>query len=173
MSSSPSLVAIDWGSSKFRAFLLNGDGVLLEQVENNNGVFFVNARSFENTLYDACKSWLSRNRELPILMSGMIGSRAGWIETPYIPSPTSIHSLANNIVKSPDIHSHPTYIVPGVTARSSSGDPDVMRGRRNPGFRRVGRPTGRHGLGLHTRHAQQVDSGRKSRNFQLFNIHDR
>lgn len=39
MSSSPSLVAVDWGSSKFRAFLLNEDGVLLEQVQNNNGVF--------------------------------------------------------------------------------------------------------------------------------------
>lgn len=67
-------------------------------------------------------------------MSGMIGSRTGWIETSYIRCPTNIHGLAAKVVKTPDIYSHPTYIVPGITARSSSGDPDVMRGEETQVF---------------------------------------
>lgn len=127
-------VAIDWGSSRFRAYLVDITGNTLDQVQSDQGIFYCEKGAFENTLWHACKHWLNHKHKIPILMAGMIGSRDGWFETQYLPCPVSIHSLGNSIVQIPDLHSHPVYVVPGISLTSSSGLPDVIRGEETQIF---------------------------------------
>jgi len=61
----------------------------------------------------------------PRLASGMIGSRQGWIEAPYVECPASLDSLAHGIVAVKDAA---LSIVPGLITRDRHGTPDVMRG---------------------------------------------
>lgn len=35
----PGLIGVDWGSSRFRACLLDENGGLLDKVENDHGIF--------------------------------------------------------------------------------------------------------------------------------------
>ena len=130
----PGFVAIDWGSSRFRAYLVDITGNTLDQAESDQGIFRCEKGAYENTLWHACKHWLQHKRKIPILMAGMTGSRDGWFETQYLPCPVSIHSLCDNIVQIPDLHSHPVYIVPGISVTSSSGLPDVIRGEETQIF---------------------------------------
>ena len=134
MSARPELVAVDWGSSRFRAYLLDDNGNLLDRLENEQGIFCHRQGGYEETLYHACDKWLKRNHKIPILMAGMIGSRDGWFEARYLPCPVSIRHLSNNIIQVSDIHSHPVYIVPGISACSSSRLPDVIRGEETSIF---------------------------------------
>ena len=134
MSARPGLVAVDWGSSRFRAYLLDENGNLLDRAENNQGIFCHNQGGYEETLYNTCSQWLQQEPRIPILMAGMIGSRDGWVETEYLPCPVSIRSLGDNIMQVTDIHSHPVYIVPGISVFSSSTLPEVIRGEETQIF---------------------------------------
>ena len=134
MSERPGLIAVDWGSSRFRAFLLSENGALLDQVESDQGIFAQEQGGHEKTLHRSCGRWLEREDRIPILMAGMIGSRDGWFETSYLPCPVGIHGLGENIVQAPSIDLHPVYIVPGITDISSSGLPDILRGEETQIF---------------------------------------
>ena len=138
MSPLPRLVAVDWGSSRFRAFLLNDTGELLDTVENDKGVFGHEGKGFEDSLLSSCGKWLSEYAKIPILMAGMIGSRAGWLETEYLSCPVSPRSVSASLVRGPDIASHPVYLVPGVTVRCVTDNPDVMRGEETQTFGALG-----------------------------------
>ncbi|MET0542126.1 MAG: 2-dehydro-3-deoxygalactonokinase, partial [Variovorax sp.] len=58
------------------------------------------------------------------LMSGMAGSKQGWVEAPYCPCPAGIDEVAAQIV---DIKPGRISIVPGL-CDTHDGLPDVMRG---------------------------------------------
>ena len=134
MTIQPALIAVDWGSSRFRAYLLDESGNLLDRVENEQGVFCHKPVAYKKILQHACEHWLHRKPDIPILMAGMIGSRNGWFETRYLPCPISIHSLGDNIIQVPALHSHPVYIVPGISVMSPCGLPDVIRGEETQIF---------------------------------------
>ena len=134
MSAQSGLIAVDWGSSRFRAYLLDESGTLLDRIENNQGIFCHKQDAYNKTLQHACEDWLHRKPDIPILMAGMIGSRSGWFETPYLPCPVSIRRLGDNIIQVPDLHSHPVYIVPGISFMSPCGLPDVIRGEETQIF---------------------------------------
>jgi 2-dehydro-3-deoxygalactonokinase len=61
----------------------------------------------------------------PRLACGMIGSRQGWIEAPYVPCPASLETLVAGIAPVRDAM---LAIVPGLITRDRYGTPDVMRG---------------------------------------------
>ena len=62
---------------------------------------------------------------MPRLACGMIGSRQGWVEAPYVACPGSLDALARGIVRS---EGGALSIVPGLSCRHADGVPDVMRG---------------------------------------------
>jgi 2-dehydro-3-deoxygalactonokinase len=57
-------------------------------------------------------------------MSGMVGSRQGWKEAPYVQCPAGFDEIAAELVEV----RQGVWIVPGLACRDSAGVPDVMRG---------------------------------------------
>lgn len=124
----PSLIAVDWGSSAFRAFLLDQDGQILARMSTDDGVFSVKNADFHEVLAANCGDWLREERDLPIIMSGAVGSRDGWLETPYCACPASGKKLASSCVRVENEAGLNLKIVTGVTGGNFFGGNDVMRG---------------------------------------------
>jgi len=121
------LIALDWGTSSLRAFRLDDDGAVLERRETDRGILSVRNGNFAAVLLEVAGDWLRHDRE-PLLASGMIGSRQGWIEAPYVACPASIDQIAASLVPLPADAGVRGWIVPGVNCRRAGGEPDVMRG---------------------------------------------
>lgn len=124
---SPALVCVDWGSTNFRCFLLDKKGKLLDSVGAKKGVLSLAPHHFETTLLEHISLWLS-DAELPIIMSGMVGSQKGWSETQYLYCPFDIHSLATHLHWVEHSSTLKIAIVPGIKGHSIAKQPDVMRG---------------------------------------------
>ena len=128
-----SLVAVDWGSSQFRAYLLDGNGEIIEKTESNLGIFKAGKCGFAEVLYSSCGGWFDRVPGLPVFMCGMVGSREGWIETEYLICPITVSDLGKRLVRVPDIRDNPIFIVPGISCGEFAFT-DVMRGEETQVF---------------------------------------
>ncbi|ACD58347.1 2-dehydro-3-deoxygalactonokinase [Xanthomonas oryzae pv. oryzae] len=117
------MIAIDWGTSSLRGYLLDADGKVLEQRRGSNGVLACQGR-FAEVLAGLVDGW-----DGPLLLSGMVGSRNGWVEQAYLPCPTDTRSLALAMRSYDDLMPGRTlWFVPGVSTGGQAGVPDVMRG---------------------------------------------
>lgn len=122
--SPPAFVGIDWGTSSFRAWLMAPDGTPLGETRSSEGMQHCAGTGFEPVLRKHLVQ-LGASDDLPVLICGMAGARQGWIEAPYLRTPTRLHALHEGAIRVPaagDIR-----ILPGV-AQSSPEYPDVMRG---------------------------------------------
>ncbi len=124
-------IGIDWGSSSLRAYLFDSSAALLDQKQSDLGITRLNGspKSFEQTLLEVIADW--RQPGMQILLSGMITSRNGWIETPYLPCPARPADLYGRAVKH-EVQGLNLKFLPGVcqTGRGeqSAAMPDVMPG---------------------------------------------
>lgn len=127
----PVLLALDWGTSSLRAFLMDAHGVVLRERDSSHGIQNLpepGVPGFEAAFRALCGDDIARWPHLPVVAGGMVGSAQGWAEAPYITCPADISSLARQaaVVRSglgPDIR-----IAPGVLYDPADGTPDVMRG---------------------------------------------
>ena len=117
------LVAIDWGTSSARAYRLDASGRVVDVRRSGLGVRHVRDGRFESALSSLLGEWA--DDRAPRIACGMIGSRQGWIEAPYVGCPASLDALAARLVRTPG---GALSIVPGVSTRDGAGVPDVMRG---------------------------------------------
>lgn len=117
------MIAIDWGTSSFRAYRLDAGGNIAETRAAAMGILNVPAGQFSRILEQHIVGWI----ETPIVMSGMVGSRQGWVEAPYVKCPAGFDEVAEGLqqVRWGD---RSAWIVPGVSCRDAAGVPDVMRG---------------------------------------------
>jgi 2-dehydro-3-deoxygalactonokinase len=60
-------------------------------------------------------------------MAGMVGSRNGWVEAPYVECPAHLETIAARMLRLP-VGATEALIVPGLVVRDAEGVPDVMRG---------------------------------------------
>lgn len=112
-------IAVDWGTTNRRAYLLAADGGRGAEFEDGQGVLAVGQGGFPAAVADI----RARLGDKPLLMAGMIGSNRGWVDAPYVPCPAGIAELAHGIAwPAPDV-----AIVPGVSF-SDAHRADVMRG---------------------------------------------
>ena len=116
-------IAVDWGTTSFRAYLMVNDDVL-ENVETNDGMKFVQNQHFENTLVSLIEPWLDHKNKIEILASGMVGSKQGWIEAPYQKTPCNLNNI-EFISPSVKDNRFSLKIFSGVSQHNT---PDVMRG---------------------------------------------
>ena len=89
-------IALDWGTTSFRAYLVNSSGKVAHEIADANGILSVKDGAFEATLENHIAAW---DKSLPVLAAGMITSRQGWIELPYVDCPAGAADLARNLHK--------------------------------------------------------------------------
>lgn len=127
----PTLIAIDWGTSNLRAALLNADGQAIESRSTPGGVMAVKDGLFEEALSHLCGDWMQAY-PCALIASGMVGSRQGWKEAPYLDCPANIDKAANHLttieMNLQGGGSRHLYIAPGLRYQEPSGFYDVMRG---------------------------------------------
>ncbi|GHH72440.1 2-dehydro-3-deoxygalactonokinase [Promicromonospora soli] len=128
------LVALDWGTTTFRAWLLDGTGSVLGSLRTADGALTISERSdsararavaFEDTFARLCRPWLEEHSGVPVLCAGMAGSNHGWAEAGYLDVPAELGDLADHLTVVPAGKSV-VHLVPGL--RVDRPDPDVMRG---------------------------------------------
>jgi len=120
------LVAIDWGTSSLRGALLDTDGKVLEERSDARGILTVPEGGFPEVFQTLFGDWM-RAEGTRCLISGMAGSKQGWVEAPYCACPAGRVEVGRKII---DIHAIPgkrIAIVPGLSDEHD-GVPDVMRG---------------------------------------------
>jgi 2-dehydro-3-deoxygalactonokinase len=120
------LIAVDWGTSNFRAFLLDEEGAIRARCSSPRGILRVEGGNFEAALREEVGEWLGEG-EKHILMCGMIGSRQGWVEAEYLPCPAGISDLAHAVIRVP-FSGAEVWLVPGVIGSDAQDVPEVMRG---------------------------------------------
>ena len=86
-------IVVDWGTSNFRAYLVQADGQCLERIDSADGLNNIE-RPFADVLLGHITHWLQQYGPLTALLSGMVGSPSGWREVPHLASPASVAQLA-------------------------------------------------------------------------------
>ena len=120
------MIAIDWGTSNLRAYRINEVGDVIERRSFAGGILRIQNGRFAEALVAQVGDWLAAG-ESRILLSGMVGSRQGWVETGYLPCPVGLADLAHAVVKVP-LPGAEVLLIPGVRGTDSYGVPEVMRG---------------------------------------------
>jgi len=135
---SASLIAIDWGTTSFRAYLLDSTGEILDAKTSPMGILKVRQQHFEEALEAQIGQWLDAAPGLDLIASGMIGSRQGWKEIPYLSGSVGLSELAGALEKIPLRRGSFFWIVPGIEITDAYGIPDVMRGEETQVLGSVG-----------------------------------
>lgn len=112
-------IAVDWGTTNRRAYLLGREGCS-EEFEDDRGIMSVAQGGFPGAVAEIRE----RLGDFPMLMAGMIGSNRGWVEAPYVRCPAGLDDLVANLCR-PSAEN--VAIVPGV-ALDMDDRADVMRG---------------------------------------------
>jgi 2-dehydro-3-deoxygalactonokinase len=120
------MIAVDWGTSSFRAYRLDADGAVLARRERPRGIAGVPAGRFPQVLAEEIGDWLAAGAET-VVLCGMVGSRQGWVEVPYCECPAGAPEIAARL-QPIDLDGATAYIVPGVSGFDIAGVHDVMRG---------------------------------------------
>ncbi|HRD77657.1 MAG TPA: 2-dehydro-3-deoxygalactonokinase [Hyphomicrobiaceae bacterium] len=121
------LIGVDWGTTSFRAYLIGADGAVMARRESKAGILSVTNAAFRETLVAELGDWARLHGARPIVMSGMIGSRQGWREAPYVPCPAGLREIAAALIEIDGGPLGRIAIVPGLSIEAD-GIPDVMRG---------------------------------------------
>lgn len=120
------MIGVDWGTTSFRAYRLTGDGTIRDRKTAAKGIMAVPDGRFADTLREEIGPWLAAG-ERHVLLSGMIGSRQGWVEAPYLACPAGAAEIASALVEIPYDWAQ-LRVVPGLSAVDAAGVPEVMRG---------------------------------------------
>jgi 2-dehydro-3-deoxygalactonokinase len=120
-------ICADWGTSNLRVYLMNGDGSLVEEKKSDQGLLAAKGK-FKETLEGLCQQWFQQYSGASVYLSGMIGSREGWVDAGYLDTPYNLTGLPNHLKAVPD-QPRPTWIVPGVRHfEKNDNSADIMRG---------------------------------------------
>lgn len=152
------LVAVDWGTSALRAARLNAHGQVLEERALPHGILSIPAKGFA-TFFEATFADWTGAEGIFYLISGMAGSKQGWVEAPYCPCPAGFDEVTAALTW---IEPQRIAIVPGLSCEHGHA-PDVMRGEEVQIFGAIELTGLRDGLfvlpGTHSKWAQ-VQNGR-------------
>ncbi|WP_163559128.1 2-dehydro-3-deoxygalactonokinase [Halomonas sp. NO4] len=130
----PAFIAVDWGTSNFRAFLADAEARVLAERRSAAGLRALEAAAFPHYCREQLSDWLhdaGGEGALPIYLAGMVGARSGWAEAAQLELPLSPETLAAHLTAAPGLAN--AWLVPGgkvVTAEHV----DVMRGEEVQAF---------------------------------------
>jgi 2-dehydro-3-deoxygalactonokinase len=124
VSTPPAFVAVDWGTSSFRGWLMSAKGEAIAESRGGEGMLHCVTSGFAPVLRHHLTR-LGAPDGTPVLICGMAGARQGWREAPYLKTPTRLEALHDGAIRvdAPgDVR-----ILPGI-AQARADRPDVMRG---------------------------------------------
>ena len=120
----PHLIAVDWGTSSLRGALLDEAGQVLEEKSAPLGILNVPNGDFAGVFDSQFSDWMKPAGTL-CLISGMAGSRQGWVEAPYVACPAGLGRAGAAPALDRAAIASPSFPASATT----QGDvPDVMRG---------------------------------------------
>lgn len=124
----PALLALDWGKTRASAYLLSPAGGIIETRSAAIGIQRIEGKRFLEALQALCGAWLSLYPQIPVIASGMLGSREGLRETAFASTPTNPAGLASKSVRIDDLAGRPFALIPGICDSQLGSPPDVIRG---------------------------------------------
>ena len=124
-------IALDWGTTSFRAYLGDAQGHVTDTISAPHGILSVTGGDFDAALETHIGHW---DKNLPILAAGMITSRQGWIELPYVACPAGPAELARALHHHTSKQGRHIAFSTGLSYRSTDGIPDVMRSEETQVF---------------------------------------
>ncbi|MGM0983246.1 MAG: 2-dehydro-3-deoxygalactonokinase [Pseudomonadota bacterium] len=128
-------IAVDWGTSNFRAFLVDGQtGRCLDEKSSSAGLRALAPEQFPHYCRQQLAEWRTAaggSVPIPVYLAGMVGARSGWVEAPQLELPLTLEALAENLIPAPGLEN--AWLVPGARMVTSS-HVDVMRGEEVQAF---------------------------------------
>jgi 2-dehydro-3-deoxygalactonokinase len=133
------VIALDWGTTRCRAYVLGDGGVVLSELESCSGVMAVSSRAcadgvpsaqvFEQVFDELCGEWLAEVPGIPVIACGMVGSNQGWAEAAYRRVPVDLSSPGPALTTVRTAAGVVVSIIPGLIFEAAL--PDVMRGEES------------------------------------------
>lgn len=121
----PAYVAVDWGTSSFRLWLIGKDGGVLAERRSGEGMTTAARTGFAEVL-NSHLSAIAAPAGLPVLICGMAGAKQGWVEAGYLDTPAALLDIPAAAVRIPGVEAD-IRILPGLAQRDPAA-PDVIRG---------------------------------------------
>jgi 2-dehydro-3-deoxygalactonokinase len=118
-------VAVDWGTSSFRLWLVDRAGNVLGERRSAEGMMAAGKPGFATVLQSHLDA-VGAAPELRVVVCGMAGARGGWVEAGYVDTPARLASILKHAVTVPG-QDRDIRILPGIAQRDRKA-PDVMRG---------------------------------------------
>jgi 2-dehydro-3-deoxygalactonokinase len=118
-------VAVDWGTSSFRLWLVDGARNVLAERRSHEGMMAAAKPGFAAVLQSHLQA-VGAAPGLPVVVCGMAGARQGWVEAGYVDTPARLASILQHAVPVPG-QDRDIRILPGIAQRERKA-PDVMRG---------------------------------------------
>ncbi len=120
------LIALDWGTTRARAFLISETGEVLQRRIADQGIQSVPAGGYPAAFETLAGDFRRAAPDASILLAGMVGSRNGWIEAAYVACPASPEEIAAAAIQVELDKNTTATILPGLSC--DEGAFDVMRG---------------------------------------------
>jgi 2-dehydro-3-deoxygalactonokinase len=117
------LIGGNWETTRLQLFLCSPDFTALDQLEGPGANRICG--EYEKALDSLIRNWTDRHGDLPIVLSGMVGSSIGWVRTPYLPCPIQPEQIAAACI---ELRGGRIHIIPGLSCRNRLGAPDFLRG---------------------------------------------
>ncbi|WP_063693941.1 2-dehydro-3-deoxygalactonokinase [Bradyrhizobium stylosanthis] len=121
----PAYVAVDWGTSSFRLWLVDRAGKVLAERRSGEGMLAAAKTGFAAVLQSHLAA-VEAPAHLPVLICGMAGAKTGWVEAGYVDTPAPLAAILKQAARVPG-EARDIRILPGIAQRDAAA-PDVMRG---------------------------------------------
>ncbi|HYF59290.1 MAG TPA: 2-dehydro-3-deoxygalactonokinase [Burkholderiaceae bacterium] len=118
------VIAIDWGSTRVRAWRLDAGGAIVERRAGDEGAIGLPRERFDAVLAALVGDWAAAHPGAPMIACGMVGARGAWVEAPYLDLPAGVDAIRGRLTRVPTSLGRPLAVVGGLRAPG----PDVLRG---------------------------------------------
>lgn len=118
-------VAVDWGTSSFRLWVLSRNAGVLAERRSGQGMSTLAPGEFEGVLATHLND-AGVPGDVPVIICGMAGAAQGWKDAGYLDLPASLSGIADRAIAVASAD-HEVRILPGLAQRDAVF-PDVMRG---------------------------------------------
>ncbi|MBV2358355.1 2-dehydro-3-deoxygalactonokinase [Thalassococcus sp. CAU 1522] len=128
MNDAPAWIAVDWGTSSLRVWLMDAQGGVIRRHDSDQGMSRLGRADYEPALLDLVGDALPDGTSVPVLVCGMAGSRQGWAEAAYAATPCKPPALSQATRVTTADPRLDVRILPGIKQDRPA---DVMRGEES------------------------------------------